>query len=124
MPCIFTVRQNEKLTTLTMAPTPISPAAEQQTQQKRKPSYKITDRNSTGAKSNAVTKCLKLSSDTAQAAAAKHQQRQFSQAEDNDSHNSAPESIKGLKTPNALHQVEADSSKNINTTSAPNNLED
>ena len=54
--------------------------------QKRKASSKITDENFVGAESNAVTKRLKLSADTAQAMAIKHQQRQsVEDVEDEDS---------------------------------------
>ena len=71
-----------------MAPTPESPIAPQQTQWKRKPSYKITDKNFVGAESNAVTKRLKLSSDATHAMAAKPQQRQLSDANDDNTEDS------------------------------------
>jgi len=66
--------------------TPLTMQSEIMAQWKRKASSKITDENFVGAESNAVTKCLKLSADTAWAMAIKHQQRQsVEDVEDEDS---------------------------------------
>ena len=91
---------------------PLAMEPEITVQRKRKASSKITDKNFVGAESNAVTKRLKLSADTAHAASAKHRRRQ-SPVEVIEDEDSAPVDS-SPKNPNALLEA-VDGSDDVET---------
>ena len=79
---------------------------------KRKASYKITDKNFVGAKSNAVTKRLKLSADDATQAAAAIKRRRQSSVKDTDDENSSNSTSSSPKAPNTILEA-ADRSDDV-----------